>query len=82
MMKNIFNISTLFLLSGLIALFLVPIDMLNAKTRAQLIKEAEAARAKAKKVYNEQVKKSNSAARIAQKARKQFAQAKKRGRPC
>ncbi|MFC1746211.1 tectonin domain-containing protein [Candidatus Riflebacteria bacterium] len=51
MKKNIFSIPTLFLLSGLIALFLMPGEMLNAKTKAQLIKEAAAALVKAERRY-------------------------------
>ncbi|MFC1746659.1 tectonin domain-containing protein [Candidatus Riflebacteria bacterium] len=64
MMKKIFNIPTLFILSGLIALFLMPGDMLNAKTRAQLIKEAEAALAKAKRTLSTTSAKARPATRL------------------
>ncbi|MFC1746219.1 tectonin domain-containing protein [Candidatus Riflebacteria bacterium] len=52
MMKKIFNNPTLFIFSVFIALFLMPGEMLNAKTRAQFIKEAEAAYVKARNEAN------------------------------
>ncbi|MFC1745632.1 tectonin domain-containing protein [Candidatus Riflebacteria bacterium] len=76
-MKKIFNIPTLFVLSGLIALFLMPGDMLNAKTRAQLIKEATAALAKARRMYREQEKKLSPFEIRKNKAEKQYTRAKK-----
>ncbi|MFC1745981.1 hypothetical protein ACFL35_18460, partial [Candidatus Riflebacteria bacterium] len=78
MMKKIFNIPTLFILSGLIALFLMPGEMMNAKTRAQYIKDAEAALAKAYKTKMRQNDKYKAICRILDSWKKKFKEIKKK----